>query len=85
MDNGAAYWNSFYISWIICINSGGQAMKRHKSKKILFIITLIALIFGLSACSSDTANDNSDEEDHGITLIPIFHSDGSTDMLFLPH
>lgn len=27
MDNGAAYWNSFYISWIICINSGGQAMK----------------------------------------------------------
>lgn len=45
----------------------------------------MVLIFGLSACSSDSANDNSDGEDHGITLIPIFHSDGSTDMLFLPH
>lgn len=51
----------------------------------MLVITLIVLAFGLSACSSDTANDNSDDEDHGITLIPIIHSDGSTDMLFLPH
>lgn len=60
-------------------------MLHRKNKKILLIITLIVLIFGLSACSSDSANDNSDGEDHGITLIPIFRSDGSTDMLFLPH
>lgn len=60
-------------------------MQHHKTKKVLLIVTLIALILGLSACSSDSANDNSDGEDHGITLIPIFRSDGSTDMLFLPY
>lgn len=60
-------------------------MQHNKSKKILLIITLIALVLGLSACSNDSANDDSNGEDHGITLIPIFHSDGSTDMLFVPH
>lgn len=60
-------------------------MLHRKFRRIMLMIALIVLAFGLSACSSDTANDNSDEEDHGITLIPIFHSDGSTDMLFLPH
>ena len=60
-------------------------MQHHKNKKVLLIVTLIALILGLSACSSDSANNDSNGEDHGITLMPIFHSDGSTDMLFLPH
>ena len=60
-------------------------MQHHKTKKVLLIVTLIALILGLSACSSDPANNDSNGEDHGITLMPIFHSDGSTDMLFLPH
>ena len=60
-------------------------MQHHKNKKVLLIVTLIALILGLSACSSDSANNDSNGEDHGITLMPIFHYDGSADMLFLPH
>lgn len=60
-------------------------MQHHKSKKILLIITLIALVLGLSACSSDSANDNSDEEDHGVTIMPIIHSNGSSGLMFLPY
>ena len=51
----------------------------------MLVITLIILAFGLSACSSDSADNGQNGDDHGITLIPIVNSDGSTNMLFLPH
>lgn len=60
-------------------------MLHRKFRRIMLVITLIVLAFGLSTCTSDTANDNSDEEDHGVTIMPIIHSDGSSGLMFLPY
>lgn len=58
-------------------------MKHHRF--IMLIITIVVLVLGLTACSNDAANNNSDSDEHGITVIPTFDSDGNSHLMFLPY
>lgn len=50
-------------------------------KKVLLLIVLVIVVMGLSACSADDSNN----ENHGINVIPVIHSNGDITTILIPY